>query len=143
MTYIVKMNGKQYEVEVERHSPFHMLTREEIEAGGSAALDSKAAPDSAAKPAPVKEETKETEKKDNAPAASTGNPGEILCPMYGTILSVNVQAGSKVSAGDVVFMIEAMKMETEIVAPVDGEITEIKVEAGQSVEADQVLAVIG
>ena len=76
-----------------------------------------------------------------APAArSTGT--EVKAPMPGTILSVKVSAGQSVVQGDVLAILEAMKMENEIIAPTDGVISEIMVNANDSVQADQVLFVL-
>ena len=136
MKYVVTMNGKRYEVEVERMSAFHMLTREEIASGVSTpvvpvvapvpvaapvapaaapapapAPAPKAAPAPAPKPAPAP-----------APAAPAGSAGacSVASPMPGTVLGVKVNVGDKVTSGQTMFVIEAMKMENEIVAPQDG-----------------------
>jgi glutaconyl-CoA decarboxylase len=63
--------------------------------------------------------------------------------MPGTILAVNKTAGSAVAAGDVIIVLEAMKMENEIVAPCAGTLTQVLVSKGSTVETDAVLAVIG
>jgi acetyl-CoA/propionyl-CoA/long-chain acyl-CoA carboxylase, biotin carboxylase, biotin carboxyl carrier protein len=68
--------------------------------------------------------------------------GVISAPMQGTILRVLVEIGQQVEAGDVVCILEAMKMENSIVARRDGEVTELPVETGQVVETGQTLAVI-
>lgn len=73
-------------------------------------------------------------------ASSTG--AEVKAPMPGTILSVKVSAGQSVVQGDVLAILEAMKMENEIIAPTDGVISEIMVNANDSVQADQVLFVL-
>ena len=62
--------------------------------------------------------------------------------MPGTILDINVQAGQSVNAGDVIVVMEAMKMENEIVASISGKIAEICVKKGDAVDTDAVLAVI-
>ena len=72
-----------------------------------------------------------------------GGGGEVLAaPMQGTIVKVMVEVGSEVAAGDVVVVLEAMKMENSILAHADGKVEELKVAAGQSVEAGATLAVI-
>lgn len=77
----------------------------------------------------------------SAPAASSTG-AEVKAPMPGTILSVKVSAGQSVAQGDVLAILEAMKMENEIIAPTDGVISEIMVNANDSVQADQVLFVL-
>ena len=67
---------------------------------------------------------------------------KVVSPMPGTILSVNVSEGNQVKAGDVLFILEAMKMENEIVSPKDGTVSQILVSKGSTVETDAVLAVI-
>jgi acetyl-CoA/propionyl-CoA carboxylase, biotin carboxylase, biotin carboxyl carrier protein len=68
--------------------------------------------------------------------------GEIAAPMQGTIMRVLVDVGQKIEAGDVVCILEAMKMENSIVARREGEVTELMIEPGQVVETGQTLAVI-
>ena len=62
--------------------------------------------------------------------------------MPGTILKVNVTAGQSVKAGDIMFILEAMKMENEIVAPQDGTIASINVAVGDMVEPGATLATL-
>lgn len=79
-----------------------------------------------------------------APVAAAPAGGEKVCaPMPGTILSVNVQNGSAVKKGDVLMILEAMKMENEIMAPCDGTITSVNTSKGASVESGTLLCVIG
>ena len=114
--YRITVNGNLYDVEVE-----------ETGAGTSTA----AAPVSAPKAAP------------SAPKASAGaGKVKITAPMPGKILSVKVKAGQSVAKGDVVMILEAMKMENEIVAPEAGTIASIDVNEGASVEAGAVLGSI-
>lgn len=140
MKYIVTMNQKKYEVEVERVSPFHMLTREEVASGVVApqpvaptpapAPVATPAPAPAAPAAPVQA------------AAPSGDGCAVNSPMPGTILSVKASVGQAVKAGETLFIMEAMKMETEIVAPQDGTIASIAVKNGDTTETDQVLAIL-
>ena len=74
-----------------------------------------------------------------APAAGSQN---ITSPMPGSILGIKVNGGDKVTAGQTVILLEAMKMENEIVAPVDGTIASINVKTGDTVDTDQVLATL-
>ena len=76
-------------------------------------------------------------------SANGGATGEVHSPMQGTVLSVAVEAGQEVAEGDVICIVEAMKMENEVTAHTGGTISAINVEAGQSVAADEVIAVIG
>jgi len=69
--------------------------------------------------------------------------GELKSPMQGTVLSVAVEAGTSVEAGDVVCVVEAMKMENELVAPRGGVVSELNVEPGKTVRAGEIVAVIG
>ena len=118
MKYVVNLNGKNYEVEVTESDA--VLT--------SVSDAPVAAPAPAAAPA--------------APAQSTAEGAKVVCPMPGTILSVNVQNGQSVKAGQVMFVLEAMKMENDIVAPQDGTVKQILVTKGASVDTDAVLAII-
>ena len=122
MKYVVTMNGKKYEVEVERMSAFHMLTREEIASGVSTPVQPVAAPapkaaaptPAAAAPAPAPKAAATP-----APAAATPAPAakaapggtSVTSPMPGSVLGVKVNVGDKVSAGQTMFVLEAMKME--------------------------------
>ncbi len=79
-----------------------------------------------------------------APVATATTGGETVnSPMPGTILNVNVQNGSAVKKGDVLMILEAMKMENEIMSPCDGTVTSVNVQKGSSVETGAVLCVIG
>ena len=75
-----------------------------------------------------------------APVAS-GSEGsvKIEAPMPGTVLKVNVKVGDKVSAGDAVVILEAMKMENEIAAPSDGVVASVNVSQGASVDTGALL----
>lgn len=77
-----------------------------------------------------------------APAAPAGGE-KITAPMPGTILAVNVTSGSAVKKGDVLMILEAMKMENEIMAPCDGTVTSVAVTKGASVESGTLLCTIG
>lgn len=80
-----------------------------------------------------------------APAAPTAPAGgeKINAPMPGTILSVNVKVGDQVSNGQVIAVLEAMKMENEILAPVSGVVTFVGVNQGATVESGTPICVIG
>jgi len=129
MKYIVTLNGKKYEVEVEKGEATAVFL-------GAAEA---AAPVTETKPAaaePVKEEAP----KPAAAPAGAGDP--VKSPMPGTILDVRVTVNQAVKEGEILFILEAMKMENEIVAPKSGTITSITVNKGASVQTDQVIATI-
>lgn len=67
---------------------------------------------------------------------------DIVAPLAGKIIAINIEAGQKVEEDEEIFIIEAMKMETSIYAPCDGTIKAIKVKQGDSVEEDAILATI-
>ncbi len=78
-----------------------------------------------------------------AAAAITGAGEVIKSPMPGTILKVNITAGQAVKEGDVLVVLEAMKMENEIMAPKSGTVTQVIVTKGATVDTDAPLVVIG
>lgn len=78
-----------------------------------------------------------------APAAAPAGGEKIQSPMPGTILAVNVQNGSSVKKGDVLMVLEAMKMENEIMSPCDGTVSSVSVTKGASVDTGALLCVIG
>lgn len=128
--FLIKVNGNQYEVEVE-----------EVMEGGYAAPVSMAAPTpapaSAAVSAPAPAAPKPAQAAPNKTAA-TGSV-KITAPMPGTVLGVKVNSGDSVKKGQVLLILEAMKMENEIVAPNDGTIASINVSKGTSVNAGDTL----
>ena len=130
MKYIVTLNGKNYEVEVEE-------TEAVIVGVTDAAPAMPAAPAAAPSPAPAAAPS--------APAApaSAADGTKVLSPMPGNILAVNVSVGAAVKAGDVLLVLEAMKMENDIVAPCDGTVKQILVQKGSTVATDDLLAVVG
>lgn len=122
--YRITVNGTAYDVAVE-----------ELGAGTvSAAAPVAAAPVAAAPAAPAPAA---------APAAS-GSAGSVVVssPMPGKILGVKANVGAAVKQGDVILVLEAMKMENEVVAPQDGTIASINVSTGDSVEAGDTLATL-
>jgi len=122
--YNITVNGTTYEVVVE-------------EAGSVSAAPVYTAPVAApsAAPAPAPKATPAA-----APAATGAT--KVTAPMPGTILAVNVTAGQAVKKGDVICVLEAMKMENDIPAPCDGVIASINVQKGASVASGDLLASI-
>ena len=128
--YRITVNGNTYDVTVE----------EGTAGAAPAAAAAPAAPAPVAKPAPAAAAAP-------APAAkpaATGAAGSvtIASPMPGKILSVKASVGASVKKGEVLMILEAMKMENEIVASEDGTVASINVGAGDSVEAGDTLATL-
>ena len=117
----VTVNGTVYEVEVNEVGGVAPVA---APAPKAAAPAPKAAPAAAAAPVPAGAQT-------------------VDCPMPGKILSVAVTAGQAVKKGDVLCILEAMKMQNEIVAPHDATVTEVRVAANQTVATGDALVVLG
>ncbi len=129
MKYLVTLNGKTYEVEVE-HGEAMLL--DEYEAAAPAREAPKAQAPAAA-PAPAAP----------APAPAAVAAGEAVnAPMPGSIVKVNVKAGDAVKSGDVLVVLEAMKMENEIMAPRDGTVVQVVTQKGAKVETGSPLVVL-
>ena len=77
-----------------------------------------------------------------APAAAPAGGEQVTSPMPGTILSINVAAGDTVKRGQVLMILEAMKMENEIMCPCDGKVASVNTSKGSSVESGTLLCVI-
>lgn len=139
MKYQVKVDGKVFEVEVEKvGGGYSSLTPSSLTAAPAApvAATPQAAPAPAAAPAAPAPQAAPAPAA--APAASGGS-GDVIAPMPGTVLKVNVNNGDTVASGDVILILEAMKMENEIVAPCAGKVT-LNVKAGETVDTDALLA---
>lgn len=136
--YYVTVNGTKYEVEVEE-------VKGEFAPRAVAAPNIVSEPKAEVKPQPVSEPvTKEEPKPASQPVNVSNAEGEVIeCPMPGTILKVNVSEGSMVKKGDVLFVLEAMKMENEIMAPRDGKVMQVGVTKGAVVNTGDTLAVLG
>lgn len=147
MKYVVTINGKRYDVEVQKVNAYNPLTLEEVRSGNipstapvqaSAPAPVQAAPTPAPTPAPAPVQAAAP-----APAASASAGSNVVTsPMPGNILGVKVAVGDSVKAGQVVIILEAMKMENEIVAQADGVVESIAVKQGDVVETEQTLIVL-
>lgn len=114
--YKVKVNGKAYVVEVEAVEENNNKINVE-------------------KPVQTAQAT--------TPVAPSGGEASIKAPMAGTILNVNVNVGDVVNAGDVVVVLEAMKLENDVVAQSSGTVKAINVSKGSSVKLGEVMVVLG
>jgi glutaconyl-coA decarboxylase subunit gamma len=141
MRYVVKVNGKEYDVEVEKlGGPYASLSRSTAYVQG---VPVAVAPVAAPAPAPVAAPAP-APKPAPAPAAAPSSSGgvDIVSPMPGKVFKLVAQPGEQVAEGQVVMILEAMKMENEIVAPQAGTVDAILVKEGDLVETDTVLATL-
>ncbi len=129
MKYKITLNNRTYEVEVELAEAMPLS---QYQAYAPAAVPA-AAPAAAPVAAPAA-----------APAAVPAGAGDVVsAPMPGTILKVNVNKGDTVKEGQVLVVLEAMKMENEIMAPKAGTITQVAVQRGSNVDTGAPLVFIG
>lgn len=110
--YKIKVNGKSYRVELEA-----------IEQVDTAPLEEK-----------KKQETKKIVNSDGGK--------EVVSPIQGQVTNIKVKVGDKVQKGDVLLIIEAMKLENEVVSPFEGQVAEILVSKGQNVKAKDVIVIV-
>ena len=130
MKYKITLNDRVYEVEVER-GVAEVVKEYDYVAPAPVAAPKAAAPKPAPKAAP-------------APAAAPAGKGEnINAPMPGNILDVRVANGQAVTAGQILMILEAMKMENEIIAPCAGTVSNLSVQKGSTVSSGQLLCSIG
>ena len=128
MKYKVTLNNRVYEVEVEMGQAM-LIDEYDAAAPAAPAPAAPAAPVAAAAPAA-------------APAAALASGEVVKSPMPGNILKINVAPGQKVEEGDVLIVLEAMKMENEIVATKSGTVAQVAVSKGAVVETGAPLVVI-
>jgi len=134
MKYRVTLNDKIYEVEVENGEAM-LIDEYNLEAPAAPAA---VAPAAFSAPVPIA-----------VPAAPVATPAvvtageQVSCPMPGVIVKVNVKAGQAVKSGDVLAVLEAMKMENEIVAPHDANVVQVLVNQGDKVDTGAPLIVLG
>ena len=137
MKYNVTLNGKIYEVDVtESDAVVIGVTQVPVAVAAPAVAPVAVAPVAAPEaPAEAPAATPAV-----APVSADGT--QVKAPMPGTILAVKKNVGEAVKAGDVIVVLEAMKMENDIVAPCDGTVKSINAPKGSTVNTDDVIAVI-
>lgn len=128
MKYTVTVNGKVFEVEVEKAGGRSLSRASSAPVARASAPVAPVAPTPAAPVAPA------------APVSAGENT--VMSPMPGSIFDIKVKPGDAVKSGQVVVILEAMKMETEIVAPADGVVDAILVAKGDTVETDTPLVTL-
>ena len=129
MKYVATLNGKRYEIEIERVEEYKPLDRG-VTVNAPAPILAKAAAPAPAPAAPA------------APAPAAAGGQSVDAPMPGKILDIKVKAGDAVSFGQCVVVMEAMKMETEIVAPAAGTVASVNVSVGDAVDTGAVLVTL-
>ena len=110
--YKIKVNGKSYRVELE-----------EIEQVDTAPLEEK-------------------KRQENKRIVDNSGVKEVVSPIQGQVTNIKVKPGDKVQKGDVLLIVEAMKLENEVVSPFEGQVAEILVTKGQNVKAKDVIVTI-
>ncbi|MBU7013252.1 MAG: biotin/lipoyl-binding protein [Theionarchaea archaeon] len=134
--YTVEIEGKPYEVEIEGEGPSYSVIVDGVPYEVS-----------------IQEERVREEKTLHAqgpvvvsspsiPTSRAMSPGSVPSPMPGTILKIHAVEGKTVSAGDLLFTLEAMKMENQISSPLTGTLKRILVKEGQAVNTGDSLAII-
>ena len=147
MKYVATINGKKYEVEVEKLEAYKSLDRNGVAAPAAPVLPASAPVQRPAAPAPVAAAPAPAPAAAPAaaPAPAAAAPAgatTVEAPMPGKILNIKVSEGQAVKFGEVVVIMEAMKMETEIVAPAAGTVSKILVKAGDSVDTGAALVAL-
>jgi len=132
MKYKVTLKGKTYEVEVDQGEAMILDEYEAYAPAPAAAPAPSAAPAAVPAAAPA------------APAAPVAVAGEqVVSPMPGTMVKINVAAGKAVKSGEVLAVLEAMKMENEIMAPHDATVVQVLVDVGTKVDTGTPIIVLG
>jgi biotin carboxyl carrier protein len=134
-TYLITVNGVTYEVQAEEVRGNQPVIQQIIQQPAPAPqpVATAPAPAPAPQPAPVVKE---------APKAAPTGGIQITSPMPGSIFKVNVKPGDSVKRGDVVIILEAMKMENEIFAADDAVVVSVEVKEGATVDTGDVLVVL-
>ena len=133
MKYKVTLKGKTYEVEVNQGEAM-LLDEYEAYAPAPAA----AAPVAAVPAAPAADPAAPA-----APSVAAAAGEQVVSPMPGTIVKVNVKAGQAVKNGEVLAVLEAMKMENEIMAPHDATVVQVLTDVGTKVDTGTPIIVLG
>ena len=127
MKYLVSLNGKQYEVIVEHHT-------------ANVTNVTPFVPERSPKESSIEQKQAEhLGSLGNPPANSTA----VKAPLPGPLTKLNVKNGQNIKRGEILCILEAMKMENEIIAPADGTIIKTEVQQGSAVQTDDILVVIG
>lgn len=143
--YNITVNGKKYEVEVEEVGSVSGSIGAKTAPVKVETVYNNVEPAKKQEAVPVVKEVpavKETPVQKEVAVAPQDGAETISCPMPGTILAVNYSVGDSVKSGDVLFILEAMKMENEIMAPCDGTVAKIGVAKGAVVNTGDLLAII-
>ena len=118
--YKITVNGKEYNVDVEETGSVSTPVNRPVQQAAAPVAAPKA-----------------------APKAAVAAQGDVVAPMPGKILDIKVKVGDTVKSGDILLILEAMKMENEIYAPGDGKITAIHADKGENVSSGAPLIAIG
>ena len=129
MKYRVTLKGRTYEVEVDQGEAMILDEYEAYAPAPAAAQTAPAAPVAAPAAAPA------------APVAVAGE--QVVSPMPGTMVKINVTAGKAVKSGEVLAVLEAMKMENEIMAPHDATVAQVLTDVGTKVDTGTPIIVLG
>ena len=127
--YRITLDGKTYEMEVELisdNTPVKPVAKTEVR-----------------EPAPAEKPVSVKANEPAVPKPAAGGAGAVTAPMPGTVLRIEKKQGDAVKAGELVLILEAMKMENEILAPSDGTVTKMNCEAGSTVAGGEVLFEVG
>lgn len=142
--YYVTVNGKRYEVEVEEvKGDFEKSSQSAVTASAERTIENKSVNQQPIEQKEVKAEQEVPKSAESAaPKAQLAEGEKIECPMPGTIVRIDVTPGDSIKKGEVLMVLEAMKMENEIMSPRDCKIISVNVTKGSTVDTGEVLLVI-
>jgi glutaconyl-CoA/methylmalonyl-CoA decarboxylase subunit gamma len=132
--FLIKVNGNNYEVEVDELNGNSSVKQDVVKSSNSTETNRTETVNTKS----IQTKTVPTSNEKAVPQGAT----TITAPMPGTVLSINVKVGESIKKGQVLLILEAMKMENEITASVDGSITSVNVNEGASVNTGDVLVSI-